>query len=353
VTEPGSGLCSSARRREVVVFRRTFLSLGLAFLPACGKKEEGASGAGEGAGKKTPRIAVIPKGTTHEFWKAVHAGAVKAGRESGVEIVWKGPLKEDDLKNQIELVQTFTAQRVDGIVLAPLNETALASSVKAAERAKIPVVIFDSDLKGANFASFVATDNRAAGRLAGERLAKLIGEKGNVILLRYQEGSASTNHREEGFLEAIKAFPGIKVVSDNQYGGATTESAFSASENLLLAKNAAKGEVAGVFTPNESTSFGMLLALRKAGLAGKVRFIGFDASEKLVDAIKGGDIDALVLQNPFNIGYLAVKTMAEHIAGKKVEPRIDTGATLADKGNLEKPEIKELLAPDLERWLGE
>jgi ribose transport system substrate-binding protein len=317
------------------------------------RKEGGAPSGGDAGTAGKLKVAVIPKGTTHEFWKTVHAGAVKAGRESGVEVVWKGPLKEDDLKSQIELVQTFTAQGVSGIVLAPLNDTALASSVKAAERAKIPVVIFDSDLKGASYASFVATDNRAAGKLAGERLAKLIGEKGNVVLLRYQEGSASTNHREEGFLEAIKAFPGIKVVSDNQYGGATTESAFSASENLLIAKNAAKGEVAGVFTPNESTTFGMLLALRKAGLGGKVRFIGFDASEKLVEGVKAGEIDALVLQNPFNIGYLAVKTMAEHLKGTKVEPRIDTGATLADKGNLEQPTVKQLLTPDLKHWLDE
>ncbi len=336
------------------MFRRTFLSLALGLLSlACGKKQEGSPEGGGPTEKGKPRIAVIPKGTTHEFWKAVHAGAVKAGRESNVDVVWKGPLKEDDLKSQIELVQTFTAQRVSGIVLAPLNDTALAASVKAAERAKIPVVIFDSDLKGASYASFVATDNRAAGKLAGERLAKLIGEKGNVVLLRYQEGSASTNHREEGFLEAIKAFPDIEVVSDNQYGGATTESAFSASENLLLAKSAAKGEVAGVFTPNESTTFGMLLALRKAGLGGKVRFIGFDASEKLVEGVKAGEIDALVLQNPFNIGYLAVKTMAEHLKGAKVEPRIDTGATLADKANLDRPAVKELLAPDLKQWLGE
>jgi ribose transport system substrate-binding protein len=337
----------------VALIRRSFLGLALGLFSASCKKEGGAS-SGEDAGAEGKlRIAVIPKGTTHEFWKTVHAGAVKAGRESGVEVVWKGPLKEDDLKSQIELVQTFTAQGVSGIVLAPLNETALASSVKAAERAKIPVVIFDSDLKGASYVSFVATDNRAAGKLAGERLAKLVGEKGNVILLRYQEGSASTNHREEGFLEAIKAFPNIKVVSDNQYGGATTESAFSASENLLLAKSAGKGEVAGVFTPNESTSFGMLLALRKAGLGGKVRFIGFDASEKLVEGVKAGDIDALVLQNPFNIGYLAVKTMAAHLKGTKVEPRLDTGSTLADKSNLDQPAMRELLAPDLKQWLGE
>ncbi|HEV8246044.1 MAG TPA: substrate-binding domain-containing protein [Polyangiaceae bacterium] len=340
------------------MIRRTFLLFTLATaagsLLGCGKKENASASAaasGSASTKQTLKIAVIPKGTTHEFWKSVHAGAVKASRELGVEIVWKGPLKEDDLKSQIDLVQSFTAQGVSGIVLAPLNDVALGSSVKAAVQAKIPVVIFDSDLKGSDHTSFVATDNKAAGKLAGERMGKLLGGKGNVVVLRYQEGSASTHNREEGFLEAIKAFPDIKIVSENQYGGATTESAYAASENLLLAQNAAKGSLAGIFTPNESTTFGMLLALQKAGLAGKIRFIGFDSSEKLVAGIKAGELDGLVLQNPLKMGYLAVKTMVAHLKGEKVEARIDTGASLIDKANMEQPEMMELLKPNLKQWL--
>ena len=295
---------------------------------------------------------MIPKGTTHEFWKAVHAGAMKAAGELDVDVVWKGPLKEDDLKSQIDLVQSFTAQGVSGIVLAPLNDKALVSSVKGAVRAKIPVVIFDSALAADTTVSFVATDNRAAGRLAGDRMAKLVGSDGKVILLRYQEGSASTFEREEGFLEGIKKHSGIQLVSDNQYGGATTETAFSASESLLLAKGAEKGDVDGVFCPNESTTFGMLLALQKAKLAGKIRFIGFDASDKLVQGVKAGQIDALVLQDPFNMGYTAVKTQVSHIRGSQVEKRIDTGATLVDKANMQKPEIARLLRPEIDKWLG-
>ncbi len=298
------------------------------------------------------RIAVIPKGTTHEFWKAVHAGAVKAAKELDVDVVWKGPLKEDDLKSQVDLVQSFTAQGVSGIVLAPLNDKALISSVKGATRAKIPVVIFDSALAGGETVSFVATDNRAAGRLAGERMAKLLGSDGKVVLLRYQEGSASTFEREEGFLEGIKKTPSIQIVSDNQYGGATTESAFSASESLLLAKGADKGDVGGVFCPNESTTFGMLLALQKAKLTGKVRFIGFDASDKLVEGVKSGQIDALVLQDPLGMGYTAVKTLVTHVRGTKVEARIDTGASLVDKANMAEPKIAGLLRPEIEKWLG-
>jgi ribose transport system substrate-binding protein len=320
----------------------------------CKRPEGGAAGASSSAAgpAKPLRIAVVPKGTTHEFWKAVHAGAVKAARELGVDIVWKGPLKEDDLKSQVDLVQSFTAQGVSGMVLAPLNDSALAAPVKAAARAGVPVVIFDSDLKGNEHVSFVATDNHAAGRLAGEKLGELLGGKGSVVVLRYQEGSASTHNREEGFLEAIRKFPNIKLASDNQYGGATTESAFAASENLLLAQNAAKGQLAGVFCPNESTTFGMLLALEKAGLVGKLKLIGFDASSKLVDGLRAGKIDGLVLQNPFNMGYLAVKTLVQHLKHETVASRIDTGAALVDKANMELPEMKALLAPPIAEWLG-
>jgi ribose transport system substrate-binding protein len=318
------------------------------------KRETAPSGAPAGSAQQGARlrIAMIPKGTTHEFWKSVHAGAIKAARELDVDLVFKGPLKEDDLKQQIDLVQSFTAQNVAGIALAPLNDKALVSSVKAASGGGIPVVIFDSDLQGDAHQSFVATDNRAAGRLAGERMAKLLDGKGGVMLLRYQEGSASTQHREEGFLEAVRAHSGLQILSDNQYGGATTETAFSASENLLMAKNAAGGAVKGVFCPNESTTFGMLLALEKGKFAGKVRFIGFDASDKLVQALRSSALDALVLQNPFNMGYLTIKTLVAKLRGQTIEKRIDTGSRVVDRENMEQPEVRELLKPDLERWLG-
>jgi ribose transport system substrate-binding protein len=324
--------------------RRLFLVVALAIVAGCRGRASGSS-ASSGGGGAALRIAVIPKGTTHEFWKAVHAGAIKAAKEAEVEIVWKGPLKEDDLKGQIDVVDSFVAQGVSGIVLAPLSDKGLAGPVHAAVAAGIPVVVFDSDLSGTDPTSFVATDNYAAGKMAAEELARRIGDKGNVVVLRYQEGSASTTHREQGFLDGIKAHGGITVVSANQYGGATTESAFATSENLLAAQKAQAGGVAGIFAPNESTTFGMLLALRKADLAGKVHLVGFDASDKLVAAVRDGAIDALVLQNPFNIGYLAVKSMAEHLRGKPVEKRIDTGARLATRETLDTPEVRELIQP--------
>ena len=119
-----------------------------------------------------------------------------------------------------------------------------------------------------------------------------------------------------------------------------------------MAQNAAKGQLQGVFCPNESTTFGMLLALEKSGLSGKLRFIGFDASAKLVEALKAGKLDGLVVQNPFNMGYLAVKALVSSLQKQPVESRIDTGATLIEKSNMAEPEIRTLLAPPIAEWLG-
>ncbi|AUX38989.1 hypothetical protein SOCE26_003710 [Sorangium cellulosum] len=325
-----------------------------AVLAACSKTSSDPASTDAGAQRGARlRIAVVPKGTTHEFWKSVHAGAVKASRELDVDIVWKGPLREDDLKSQVDVVSSFVAQGVSGVVLAPLNAAALRAPVRAATQAKIPVVVFDSDLASDEHVSFVATDNLAAGRLAGEHLGKAIGGQGNVVVLRYQEGSASTQDRERGFLGAVRAMPGITVASENQHGGATTETAFEKSESLLLAHRAAEGTIAGVFTPNESTTFGMLQALRKTNVARKVKFVGFDASEKLLGALREGDIEALVVQNPFDMGYVAVKTMVAHLRGEAVEKRIDTGARVVTRQDLDDPAVQEIVRPDLARWLGE
>jgi ribose transport system substrate-binding protein len=293
-------------------------------------------------------LAVIPKGTTHEFWKSVHAGTIKAARELGnVDILWKGPLQENDLKGQIDVVDGFVAQGVSGILLAPLDDKGLVAPVKQAVSAKIPVVIFDSDLQGEDQASYVATDNFAAGKMAGEAMTKLLDHDHNkVIVLRYLEASASTRKREAGFLEAIHQTSWIEVVSDNQYAGATAESAQKASENLLAARSAD-----GIFCPNESSTFGMLMALRGVKLAGKVKLIGFDSSNALVQGLRQSEIDGLVLQNPLDMGYRATKTLVACIHGTLVEKRIDTGAQLITRENMDLPTQKELLSPNLSQWL--
>jgi ribose transport system substrate-binding protein len=310
-----------------------------------------ACSGGRAPGRLT--IAVIPKGTSHVFWQSIHAGALKAGSELGVEIAYRGPLREDDRDSQVAEVENAVGRGVSGIVLAPLDDAALVAPVSAAMRQKIPVVVIDSGLKGDDYVSFVATDNDAGGRLGGEKLSSLLGGKGRVILLRYAEGSDSTTRREEGFLAAMRANPGIEVVSSNQYAGADVESAYKKSEAILSQQKRPDGSLAidGLFCANESSTFGMLRVLQDNGWAGKVRFVGFDASDTLVKAMSDGHVDGLVLQDPVRIGYLGVKTMVAHLKGEKVERRIDTGVRVVSKADMDKPEVRELLKPDLDRWL--
>jgi ribose transport system substrate-binding protein len=299
-------------------------------------------------------IAVIPKGTTHEFWKAINAGAVKAQRELStggrkVEVIWKGPLREDDRDQQIQVVENFMARHVSAIVLAPLDSQALVRPVNNAIAAGVPVVVIDSDLKSDKYVSFVATDNYKGGQMAGEEMGKQLGGKGNVILLRYAVGSASTEAREAGFLEALKKFPDVKLISSDQHAGATRETAYQVSQNLM---NRFGREVNGVFCPNENSTVGMTKALRDVGLAGgKVKMVGFDAGSLSIQDLKNGDVQALVVQNPMLMGYLGVATAIKHLRGEKVEKRIDTGVVLVTKENMEQAEIKDLLYPPLDKYL--
>lgn len=290
-----------------------------------------------------PTIAVIPKGTTHVFWKSVEAGARKAGQELDLNIVWKGPLKENDRAQQIALVEQFVSENVAGIVLAPLDDRALLRPVRRAAESNIPVVIIDSGLQGEagrDFASFVATDNRRGGRLAGEHLVKLLGGRGKVVLLRYQVGSASTTNREEGFLEVVSEHPGIEILVDNQYAGATAGEAIQKSQELLDSLRAADG----IFCPNESSTQGMLVTLRKNNLAGSIKFVGFDASEELLAALKQGEIHGLVVQNPFGMGYDGVYAIHRVLQGEEIAHRIDTGVELVTAENLNDPNIQHLLS---------
>ena len=310
-------------------------------------------GASNGDGKLT--IAVIPKGTSHQFWQMIHAGAEKAAQELGVTVIWRGPLREDDRASQISEMEGFITRGVSGIALAPLDETALALPVADAQRQKIPVVIFDSGLKGSDFVSFVATDNRKGGRMAADHVASRLNGKGKVVLLRYAEGHDSTTQREEGFLEGLAAHKGIQIVSSNQYLGADVEGAVRRGEAILSNYRNPDGSlgVDAIFCVNESTTFALMRVLQDHGWAGKVRFVGFDASDNLVKGLAEGHIDALVIQDPVKMGYLAVKTLVSHIKGEPVEKRIDTGVHLATQQNMNEPAMKELLQPDLSKWLKE
>lgn len=293
------------------------------------------------------RIAVVPKGMTHDFWKTVEAGARRAAGDLSdgarrVDMIWKGPLREDDREQQIQVVEGFASQGVDGIVLAPLDRRALVRPVEEAKRLGVPTVVIDSDLDSTQIVSFIATDNRRSGELAAEEMARAVGDHGKVLLLRYQENSASTQHREEGFVERIRTFPRITLIASDQYAGPTRDTGKRAAENLL---NRYGQDLAGAFTVNETSTAGMLLALEDASLAGRIRLIGFDATPAFEASIRSGKLHGMVVQHAFNIGYMGVKTMVQHLSGERVPARIDTGVAVVTRQNLDRPDIRDLLRP--------
>lgn len=303
----------------------------------------GCSGTGP-AGPKKLRIAVIPKGTSHDFWYSVHAGAKQADDEfADVEITWKGPASEGDTAEQIKMVENFLVDGYDGICLAPLDAVALRKTIEQVLSLKTPVVIFDSALADqAGIVSYVATNNYRGGQVAGEYLAKLLQGRGNVILLPYAINSQSTEEREKGFLDAIAKHPDIKLLEKDKHGGTTESEALKVSENLLSIH---RDEVQGIFCPNQSTTSGMLNALRGAGLAGKVKFVGFDAGENIAHAIEKGEINGAVLQDPVKMGYETVRVMRDHLKGQPVPERVEIGETLATTENCGEPQIRALLYP--------
>ena len=314
--------------------------VGLAILAAACRPERSDGR----ASIKPLRIAVIPIGTTHEFWKSVHAGALTAAKELGVEILWKGPLKEDDRNEQIQIVETLAGSGVDALVLSPLDDRALMRPVADARRAGIPTVIFNSALQGQEHAAFIATDNFLGGALAAREIGRRTGGRGRLIMVRLMAGVEGTTKREEGFLATLRAeYPGIEVVSENQYAGPSTETAYQTMENLL----ARFGPVDAVFTPNESTTFGCLRALQDHGLAGKIVHVGFDASEKLIEALAEGELAGLVLQDPVAMGYRSVKTAAAVVRGEPYAKTESTAVVLVTRDNMNEPAVGRLLRPDL------
>jgi len=328
-----------------------FLLLVLCCALGCGPSVSSSGGGpGRNAGggdspAKRYRIAVIPKGTNHEFWKSVHAGALKAAAERGVEVLWKGPQVENDTSGQIEVVRNFVTKRVDGICLAPNHSKALVDAVQEAGDEKIPVVIFDSALgAGANFVSYVATDNFHGGELAAERLAATLDGQGDVIMMRYRAGSESTEQREEGFLSKIKEFPGINVLSSDQYGEATTNEAMAQASQLFVKYG---DQVDGVFAVCEPNCNGMLVAIENSGLAGKVKFVAFDPSDSLIRGLEEDKVHGIVLQDPVQMGYRAVMAVVDHLEGKEVPPQISTGEFVATRQNMREPQFQTLLHPEV------
>jgi ribose transport system substrate-binding protein len=293
------------------------------------------------------RIAIVPKGQTHIFWQSVHAGAVMAGNEMGVQIFWNGPPAENDLSTQIGIVENFITQHVDGIALAPAHGESLVPVVEQAYNAHIPVSIFDSGIASDKYVSYVSTDNYKGGAMAAARMAEILPKGGKIVIVATNPGGVSTMERENGFKETIaKNSPNLKVVA-MQYGLSDRAKSLAVAEDMLTANP----DVVGIFCSNESGSIGAVQGAKSHNMAGKVKIIGFDSSPTLVEDVQAGNIDALVVQNPFHMGYMVVKSLVDKIHGQTPEKRVDTGATLVTASNLKDPAVQDLLNPPIQKYL--
>lgn len=310
-----------------------------------------AAGAGAAActsdsGKRI--VGVVPKGANHIFWQTVHAGALKAGEEFDLEILWNAPQMEIDAGRQISIVENLITRRVSGIVLAPVDEQALVTVVERAAADGIPVSIFDSAIQTDKIISFVVTDNYQGGVMAAERMGEILAGKGQVGVIGFMPGSASTMKREAGFVETIaEKFPEIEVVGV-KFNMADRAKALAEAENLLTAYP----ELAGFFADNESSLDGTVQAVKQRGLAGKVKIVGFDASDTLVADMKAGAIDSIVVQDPFKMGYESTRQLVIHLDGGQPVTHIDSGAYLITPRNIDTPEMQAVVFPDIEKLLG-
>ena len=298
-------------------------------------------------GRKTKTIAVVPKGTSHLFWVAVQAGALAAGQKFGVQVLWNGPAQETEYDRQIQIVDSMIARRVDGLAVAAAERKALVQSIDRASALGIPVTVFDSGVDTDNYMTFLATDNYEAGKMGAREMARLLNGSGQIALMMHAPGSASTMDRERGFEDVVRSeFPKLQIVA-RQYGLSDPSKARTAAENILTAHP----DISGIFASSEPSSVGTSLALKSRSLAGKVKFVAFDASDTMIEDLKGGAIDAMVVQDPFRMGYEAVQTLVDKLRGEKPAKHIDLPARVITRADLEKQDVQQLLHPDVRKYL--
>lgn len=310
-----------------------------------------SSSATSGSSGGSQTFALIPMSTTDEYWKAVHAGALQAVADLKLPsdcLKFVGPSNPDDPQSEGQTVESMVGSGVKGIELAPADPQALMPSVQGAKAKGVPVVVIDSPLNGHDYDSFVGTDNKQAGVQAADELAKLIGGKGAVLMVRMKEGQASTEARGDGFYQEMTSkYPQIKIIGNHDYAGVVTDQAMKKSESMLQSIRNPDGslQVQGIFAVNEPTTLGMLKALQSGGYVGKAKFVGFDSSEPLNAALAQGQIDALVVQDPFTIGYKGFMHMYDLANKKTAPPVLYTPATVITSKDCNTPENQKLLNP--------
>lgn len=291
---------------------------------------------------QTYTVAVVPKGTSN-YWKTYEAGAKKAATELGIELVVRGTKFESDVEAQIQIVDYFREKKVGAIVITPLHKDQLVGPVEKAIEAGIPVVVTDSALNSTKTAAFIASNNLQAGQLAGGALAKALGATatGEVALIRYLKGSESTENRETGVLQEFKAGLSKATILDTYYSGTVLGDAKRNCDTLLDEHPA----LAGAVTVSTISTKGFLKSVQQRGLTGKIAIIGTGSDDDILQALRKGEIKALVLQNPFEMGYRGVKTAVAVLKGGKVEKQSFTDVILVTAANIDSPEVQRLLNP--------
>ncbi len=286
-------------------------------------------------------IALVPKGTTHVFWQTVRKGAEDAAAEVGARIEFRGPSSEEDIIGQISIIENLTAAEVDGIVMAACDADDLVEPLRRAKEAGIPIAVIDSGINDETIpVTYAATDNVLGGRKAAEALIRLVGpEGGKVAVIPFIQGAQSSDERERGFVEEIQKHPEFDLLPP-LYSNSLLQEAVKVVENLLNAHP----DVRGIFAANEPGAMGAARVLEQRGLAGKVVLVGFDAAEPEIEALKRGVIQALIVQDPYRMGYEGVMAVVKALRGEVVEPRIDTGVTVVTADNLDDPEVQKLLS---------
>ncbi len=319
--------------RQVLLTRRQSLAFAaLPFLSGCNRNTR-------------KRIGMVPKGRAHVFWQSVHAGANKAARENNVDVEWNGPASETDFNGQLQIIDAMINKRLDAIAIAPIDRKAMVNVVERAMKQNVPVIIFDSPVDTDQFVAQVATDNYRAGQIGAERMGEILGGTGKVAIVAVQAGAASTMAREQGFEDTIKSkFPHIQIL-DKRYGDASVERSLTVAENMLTAHP----DLTALFASNESSAIGAARALKSRG--SKIRLVGFDSGPTLEDDLKAGVIDSLVVQDPFKMGYESIAAAVRKLKGETPEKVQNLEARLVTRGDLEKPEIQDLLRPDLKKYL--
>jgi ribose transport system substrate-binding protein len=327
------------KHAPMVLLATLLLAVGCGQQPASVNAPESSSAPGGASGKQL-KIGVVPKGISHQFWLTVKAGAEAAGKEFGASITWQGPDKETEIDKQVNILEDMISRKMDAIVMAACDENGLTNVIKKAVEAKIPIVTIDSGVKSELPVSFVATDNIEGAKAAARELARLIGNEGEVGLIPFVPGAATSELREQGFKEGLKEFPNLKLVS-TLYSQSDVAKGMNVTQDMMTANPNLKG----IFAANEPAAIGAAQAIKAAGKAGQIKLVAFDGSDEEVATLKEGTIQALIVQNPFQMGYKGVKAAVDFIKGAPVEKKVDTGVTVVTKDNLDQPDIQKLLNP--------